>query len=161
CTHRHRLAPRRLRTLSQGGLLLRFMGDMTPLRQWLSLGVARIAVACTVLPVGLAALAFLSWQIAAGVAAVFACGAVALAAGGRYLRRTTRDVRKKRARLATNVSERLAAASVAVVHHQGRREGRRLPRQGPALPRAAVAGARALGRLRPGRRSTGGVAPRG
>jgi ABC-type multidrug transport system fused ATPase/permease subunit len=157
-THMHRLAPRALRGLSQGGLLLRFLGDMTPLRQWLSLGVARIAVACTVLPIGLGALACLSWQIGAGVAAVFACAAVALAAGGRDLRRTTRDVRRKRARLATNVSERLAAAAVTVVHHQGRREGRRLRRQGGALLRAALARARALGRLRASSRITGGFA---
>jgi ABC-type multidrug transport system fused ATPase/permease subunit len=157
-THMHRLAPRTLRSLSQGGLLLRFLGDMTPLRQWLSLGVARIAVACTVLPIGLAALAFLSWQIAAGVAAVFACGALGLAAFGRHVRRSTRDVRRKRARLATNVNERLAAAGVAVVHHQGRRERRRLRRQGGALLRAAIARARALGRLRASSRITGGLA---
>ena len=43
--HISRLSPRSLQRRSQGGTMLRFIGDMNALRQWISLGIARLAVA--------------------------------------------------------------------------------------------------------------------
>src|SRR5262245_23178404 len=145
--HLGRIAPRDLQRLSRGGLLLRFLGDLTPLRQWLSLGVAHVLVVALVVPITLVVLAFLDWQICLSVTAVVAVGVWLSLRQGRALQATTRAARQRRAHLATNVSEQLAAAAVVQVHHQTRREGRRLAKQGRRLLQAMLARAAALGRL--------------
>ena len=146
--HMTRVAPRLLRARNPGGILLRFLGDLTPLRQWVSLGIARITVACVVLPTVLIALAFLSWKLSAFVLLILACGTGLTLSQGARLQRTTRETRRLRSHLVTNVSEKLAAMSVVQIHGQERREQQRVGRQGKRLLRASIDQARSVARLR-------------
>ena len=66
------LTPRDLQQQSRGGHLLRFIGDLTALRQWISLGLARLIVASITAVAALTALAFINVTLTATVAGVLA-----------------------------------------------------------------------------------------
>jgi len=68
------LAPRSLQRHSQGGVLLRFVGDLTALRQWVSLGLARLLVAAIGTGGALLALMVLNPLLGVTVAGVLAVG---------------------------------------------------------------------------------------
>jgi len=146
--HMSRLAPRELQKRSRGGVLLRFIGDLTALRQWVSLGVARLAVASITAVVTLLALSFISIPLALSVG-IFMFVGMAVAVGmGKWLQTTVREARRRRAYLAANVTEKISALGVVQIHGQTRREKRRVRRQSQRLVQAMVARARAIGMLR-------------
>jgi len=146
--HMSRLAPRELQKRSRGGVLLRFIGDLTALRQWVSLGVARLSVASITVIITLLALSFISIPLAFS-AGIFMFAGTAVAVGlGKWLQTTMREARRRRAYLAANVTEKISALGVVQVHGQTRREKRRVRRQSRRLVQAMVARARAIGLLR-------------
>jgi ABC-type bacteriocin/lantibiotic exporter with double-glycine peptidase domain len=51
------MSPRMLQRRTHGAVILRFVGDLTQIRQWVSLGLARLVVGCTTVAGTLAALA--------------------------------------------------------------------------------------------------------
>jgi ABC-type multidrug transport system fused ATPase/permease subunit len=71
------LAPRALEQRSQGGVMLRFVGDLNAVKQWVSLGLSRLIVAGTFVVGALAALAIVNLALAAVVGAVLALAFVA------------------------------------------------------------------------------------
>jgi len=142
------LAPRALQRRSQGGVMLRFVGDLSAIGQWVSLGLSRLLVGTTFVLGALVALAFVSAPIAVGVAVVLAAGSCSALLAARLVGERAREVRRERARLATNVNEKVAAIGVVQVFGQTRRERRRLRRQSTSLGQAMVARAQAIGRLR-------------
>jgi len=142
------LAPRALQRRSQGGVMLRFVGDLSAIGQWVSLGLSRLLVGSTFVLGALVALAFVSAPIAVGVAVVLAAGSCSALLAARLVGERAREVRRERARLATNVNEKVAAIGVVQVFGQTRRERRRLRRQSTSLGQAMVARAQAIGRLR-------------
>ncbi len=93
-----------------GVTLTRLTGDLNSLRNWVSLGIARSVVAL-VSVVGLCAGLVYFGPIAAlvmtGVVAACALGGLLLAPG---LRRSVQEARKRRGRLANNLSEKVFAA---------------------------------------------------
>jgi len=141
------VTPRTLRSQSRGGMLLRFANDFTPLRQWSSLGVARIAVVSVVVPVTVIALGWIDWRFSTWACAVLALGFLCALRQAKPMREATLEARRRRARIATNVSEKLSALFVVQAHGQERRETKKLRRQGRRLFEAMVARARALGRV--------------
>ncbi len=146
--HLTRVAPGVLRRRSRGAILLRFMNDLTALRQWVSLGIARLVVAAIATGGTLAALGTMNAALALTVAAVLASAvAIALALGG-PLGRTVTASRRHRARLANNVTEKLAAMAAVQVHGQAPRELRRVARQSERLRDAMLARSRVSGALR-------------
>jgi ABC-type multidrug transport system fused ATPase/permease subunit len=147
-SHLGRLGPRGLQRYSQGGVLLRFIGDLNALKQWVSLGIARLAVA-SVTGVGtLAALSLLSWELALAMASVILVGGLLSLVLGAWLERSVRDSRRRRARLAANVNEKVGNFALVAASGQMRRERRRFRRQSAQLKEAMVERARALGGLR-------------
>ena len=156
--HLERLSPRQLQQRGKGGLLLRFVGDLSALRLWLSLGVARLLVAGVVSGGTLAALAWLDPWLAA-VCALILGGSAALAWRlGRQLEQASRQARRLRARLANNVHEKTSAMAVVKAFGQLRRERRRMERQSLALRQAMLARARAVGQLRAVSEGSGALA---
>ena len=153
-----RLSPRRLQQRGRGPHLLRFIGDLAALRQWLSLGLARLAVAGLSLPVLLAALAFIVPFVAALLLPVVVLGTVATLALGPRTRAAVRETRRRRARLTTLADESIA--SLATMQAFGRLKGERhrLARRSERLARAMVARSRMLGALRAAADTTAGVA---
>ena len=142
------LPPRVLQAQSRGGHLLRFVGDLTALRQWLSLGLARLSVAGVTIAGILTTLAVINPVTGAGIALVLGVGGIMLARGGRRLPAAVREARRRRARVAANISEKLATMAVVQAFDQLGRERRRLRRQGRELAAAMIARARLIGWLR-------------
>lgn len=139
---------RRLKKHSQGSLMLRFIGDLTALRQWVSLGLARLMVAGATLMVTLLSLALLSWPLALAVGAVLLPGIALSLLLGKPLLQATRDSRRRRSRLAGNLNEQVASMAVVQVSGQIRREQRRIERQSTRLKRAMILRAWVIGGLR-------------
>jgi ABC-type multidrug transport system fused ATPase/permease subunit len=143
-----RLPPRVIHARSRGGHLLRFVGDLSALRQWVSLGLARMLVAGVALVATLAVLAWISVPIATAVACVLVLVTAGILALGPGIRAAAREARRRRARLAGNVNELIGAMGTVQVFGQLGRERSRLSRQSRRLRTAMVQRARWLGALR-------------
>jgi ABC-type multidrug transport system fused ATPase/permease subunit len=146
--HLTRVAPAVLRRRSRGAILLRFMNDLTALRQWVSLGIARLIVAGIVTGGSLAALASMNAALALAVGVVLAAASLLALSLGRPLGRRVSASRRRRARLANNVTEKLVAMASVQVHGQALRERRRVARQSRRLRDSMLARSRVSGALR-------------
>jgi ABC-type multidrug transport system fused ATPase/permease subunit len=142
------MSPRDLQRRTHGGVILRFVGDLTQIRQWVSLGLARLVVGTTTVLGALAALAMLNVVLAAAVAVVLLFGSLGAGLMGAPLRKRVRRARSRRARLAANISEQASALAVVQVFGQVEAERKRMIHQSRLLRRAMVGRARALGQLR-------------
>src|SRR5438045_2518736 len=89
------LSPRALQSRSQGAVMLRFVGDLTSIARWVSLGLSRTIVGGTFVVGALAALALLSPALAGGVAVVLILGAAAALVSARTLQARSRHARRK------------------------------------------------------------------
>ena len=142
------LGPRALQGRSQGAVSLRFVGDLTAINRWVSLGLSRLIVGGTFIVGTLVALAFISLALAVAVGFVVALGIATAMASSGALRRRAREARRRRARLAGNVSEKVGAIGVVQAFGQTGREKRRVRKQSAALGAAMVARASVVGRMR-------------
>ncbi|MCB1820292.1 MAG: ABC transporter ATP-binding protein [Candidatus Competibacteraceae bacterium] len=142
------LSPRLAQKRGRGGLLLRFIGDLTALRQWASLGLARLSVAGTTALAALLGLAWLDVGLALAIAIpLMAAVSVALWLGG-PLRRAVQESRRRQSRLASQIHEQITALPVVQVCNRTKGERQRLSRQGQRLRDAMLARAAISGRLR-------------
>ncbi len=146
--HMSRIPSRVLQRRSRGGLMLRFIGDLTALKQWVSLGVARLTVASITAVITLSILASVNGPLAIIVATALTAGALAAFSLGGWLQNAVREARRRRARLAANVNEKISSLAVVQVFGQSRREKRRVRRQSEWLMDAMVHRARAVGAFR-------------
>ena len=146
--HLTRLSPRALQRRSQGGTMLRFVGDLTALRQWISLGIARLAVATITTITTLLALAIINPEMAGLIAALLLIAGVATLTLGRALENAARHARRQRTRLATNVSEKISAVTVVQAFNQRQRERRHFRKQSLNLFNAMLQRASRIGQLR-------------
>jgi ABC-type multidrug transport system fused ATPase/permease subunit len=142
------LAPRALQSKAQGSVMLRFVGDLRAIGQWVSLGFSRLLVGGTFALGAFIALTLVSPALAGAVAVVLAVGLTLAFFTGRAMRERARAARRERARLSANVNEKVASIGVVQLFGQTRRERRRIVRQSNALAAAMVARARLVGRLR-------------
>jgi ABC-type multidrug transport system fused ATPase/permease subunit len=145
------LARRPIRAIekrSRGALVLRFVGDLRALRQWVTLGVARVTVTMIGTALVLSVLVFVDAPIALGTASVIAVGWAALHVLGEGTRDAVREARRRQSQLAANVTEKIATMGVVQVFDQCRRERRRLARQSAQVEKAVVAQARRSAALR-------------
>lgn len=133
---------------STGASSVRFTGDLSALRMWVSMGIARLAVAVPLVAACMVALAVVSPAIAVAVGVVLVVGGLATVAQSRALRRATREARRRRARLAAHVTEHVAHTSVMQAFGQEGRERSVVRRRGQQLRAAMVARAVAIGGVR-------------
>jgi ATP-binding cassette, subfamily B, bacterial len=146
--HLSGMSVRQLQGRSRGALLLRFTGDLTMFRTWISRGLARGIVATFVLLASSALVAYLS-LLMAGVLVGVLLGAAAMSLSvGRRLRRLTRWVRRKRSLLTSNVDEQLAALATVQGFGRIRGETKRLSRQNDSMTVTLIREARVRGVLR-------------
>jgi len=128
--------------------MLRFVGDLTALRQWVSLGLARLTVAATTSVAALVALAFVNRVLAITAAVVFISGVlVALIVGGR-MQKAAKEARRRRSRFAANINEKISSIAVVQAFGQTEREQKRIARQGHRLRNAMIDRASVVGQLR-------------
>lgn len=130
----------------RGAVLLRLSGDLTPLRQWVSRGLAQLIVSGLTMAMAIVALAWINWRIAAAVAITLGVAAASSIALSRRLGDTTADARRQRGRLANRAGEVIDDDEPASKSPNARDERRRLRRlsrgvRDALLDRAYYAGA--------------------
>ncbi|WP_340117112.1 ABC transporter ATP-binding protein [Pelagibius sp. 7325] len=146
--HLMRVGPGIAGKMSRGALTLRFVGDLTALRRWVSLGLARLLVGSVVIVTALAVLAAIEPTIALSVGTgVAMAGLLGLGLGAR-LQSATREVRRRRGRLAAALTDRLAHLHLVQVFGQERRETARFKTLSRRLKAAFLQRAGAIGLLR-------------
>lgn len=133
---------------SSGDVLLRFIGDLTAVRNWYARGLVTVVVTVPMVLAGLAAIAWLDWRIALAIAVALALATAAQVAMAPGLRRAGREARRRRGRLASDVVERVDALASVQLHGRSLAEARRIDRRSDALANAMVDRARWSGLLR-------------
>jgi ATP-binding cassette, subfamily B, bacterial len=146
--HLQGMTPAQVQGRSRGGLLLRFIGDLSMLRTWISRGLLAGLVALIVLVPTLVALTVLNHRIGLTLVAVLACGAAVSLLSGRPVRRSTRTMRRRRSLLISNLDEQLHSLSVVQVFGRSGGEYTRLSRQNESMNRSLYRVAELRGRLR-------------
>ncbi len=146
--HLTRVPARQLGNRNRGSLLLRFVGDLSALRLWVSHGLARLVVAGVAVVVALSALAGMNVALAGAVASVLLTGTLATLAIAPRLLRTAQQSRRHRSRLTGEVTERLTQVGVVQAAGQERRERARVARQSTRVADAMIDAARAAGATR-------------
>ncbi|WP_432485312.1 ABC transporter ATP-binding protein [Kineococcus esterisolvens] len=146
--HLVRVPARELGRLGRGGVLMRFVGDLSALRTWVSLGLARLLVGGCVTVLCTAALCVLDPRLGGAVGGVVLAGAVATWALNPRLTAATRTARDRRAKLTGEVAERLGRVAVVQAAGQEQREERRVRRLGERAAAAATDRAATVGAAR-------------
>jgi len=132
----------------RGQLLIRFVSDLNTVRQWVSLGLARLGVAAIVISLVMVALWWLHPLFMLTVGGSLVLTAAALWRQGVTLRQAITEVRRRQGYLAANMTEKIAAVSTIQLFGQAERERRRLARQNRRVIQAAGEKAAAIGSLR-------------
>jgi ABC-type multidrug transport system fused ATPase/permease subunit len=146
--HVQGMTPRQVQGRSRGGLLLRFIGDLSMLRTYLSRGLLGGLVAVIVLVGTLTVLMVLNFWIGMAILVVL-CGGVALSVTqGKTMRSATRTMRRRRSLVTSNIDEQLNALAVVQVNGRYHGEYERLGRQNDSLFRSLCRVAVLRGRLR-------------
>ncbi len=156
--HLARIGAEGTRQMSRGAIMLRFIGDLTALRQWISLGLARLTVSGLAAILAIGALSFVEPVVAMAVAVAVAVSLTLALAIGPKLRLRMRETRRRRGQLAATLSDRLAHIGVVEAFGQEAREAQRLRRLSRRLRRALVGRARVIGLLRALSEASGGFA---
>jgi ABC-type multidrug transport system fused ATPase/permease subunit len=144
--------------MRRGGVLLRFLGDLTAITQWVSMGLARLGVAGLTIVLTLAVLGASSPLMVLAVSVVLVAGTAATFAMGRWMDGTVDRARNRRAIVANSITEKLSALSVVRAFGQGTREEKRLLKQSRGLRRALIDRSRAIGSINAVADATGTMA---
>lgn len=146
--HAIRLGEAGMAQTSRSAVLLRFTGDLTPIRLWITRGLSRGLVAVTSIIVTLVVLLVIDPFIAVAIAAsVLLTGLSALALVP-ALDRATREVRTHRTRMLKHAQERIARLAVVETQGDAVRERRLLAKKSDRLARASVVRGGMVGVLR-------------
>ena len=104
-----------------GGLSLRFVGDLTAIRSWVSRGITRLLSAAIVMPVIGLVLYYINSELAIAALIPVILGLVIMVVTGSSLLKSHRRLRQRRSKLASNVTERLPhAAELRLLGRLGR-----------------------------------------
>lgn len=144
--------------MRRGGILLRFLGDLSAITQWVGMGLARLGVASLTIVITLGVLATSSPMMVLAVSVVLLAGTAATFAMGRWMDGTVDRARQRRAIVANNITEKLSALLVVRAFGQGNREEKRLLKQSRGLRSALIDRARAIGSINAVAEATGTLA---
>jgi ABC-type multidrug transport system fused ATPase/permease subunit len=146
--HMRSMAPRQIQHRSRGSLLLRFTGDLSMFRTWISRGVARGLISVLILLAGAGVLFVLNPWISLTTVGILAAGSAITLRAGKRLKHMTTRVRRRRALLTSNVDEQINALAVVQVFGRTGGEYERLSQQNDALTRMLFRESRVRGGLR-------------
>jgi ABC-type bacteriocin/lantibiotic exporter with double-glycine peptidase domain len=146
--HLSRMPAREVSQKRSGALAMRFIGDLTAVRSWVTFGVARLISTAIVVPGALLALIFLNPYLAAAVSLPLLLSVILMAFFAPGLHPLHQRLRSKRARLAVDMSERVSVAPELRLLDRVPREIKRLNRRTRLLRDAAITRARASATLR-------------
>jgi ATP-binding cassette, subfamily B, bacterial len=156
--HLTKVPARQLGERNRGNMLLRFVGDLSALRNWVTLGLAQLWVAGIAVTLAVSALTVIHTRIGLAVAGVLALGSAATWGISPRLSAANRRARKRRAKLTGEVTERLTHIGVLQAAGQQRREHRRVTQLSSKVSEAMVERARAAGWCRAVAEGTAGLA---
>lgn len=128
--------------------MLRFVGDLSAMRQWISHGLARLVVSGLATTLAVGALLVIDPAIGSAVGAAMLIAGGAAAALGPAVRASTAAARRRRAQLAASVNDKIAALVVIQAFGQAARERGRFARQSELLKEAMITRAGSIGWLR-------------
>jgi len=141
-------APRTLSQRSTGGTMLRFVGDLSALRRWVSLGLAKIVVAVIVTLLAIGFLAWLDPYLAVCSLVILAIGLFGNLRLGPRMHHSVAEARKLRGRLASNINEKIRAFAVLQAFNQADRERKKFNLHSRQLRDAMIIRARAAALMR-------------
>ncbi len=121
-----------------GALGLRFVGDLSAARGWVSLGLTRILSAAIVLPSAAVTLYWLNPALAAAAALPIALAVFTMLGLAVTLQPLHRDLRKRRANIAISMMERVAVAPELDLMGRTGKELKAINRDGASLRAEAV-----------------------
>ena len=131
-----------------GMLSLRFVGDLSAVRNWVSLGFARLVSSLIVLPAASVVLFVLNPRLGAAAAIPISLGILAMASIGPRLGPAHKRLRSRRARLAADMSERVPHAPELRLLGRVKTETRHIVKRTENLIDAALERARGAALLR-------------
>jgi len=137
--HLSRVAAPELARRRAGGLALRFVGDLSAIRGWVSQGIARLVSAAIVLPIATGVLFWLDTGLGLAILPSLLAGLVLMTLAGAGLGPAHDRLRRLRARIAADMSERIAHAPQLHVMGRSALELTRLERNTATLIDAAAA----------------------
>ena len=140
--------PRAIGKRGAGVIMLRFVGDLSALRIWVSRGLARIVVALIVAALSTGALASVDATLAASSLAIMLTGLAGNLLLGPRMQAAVNESRRLRGHLARNINEKIRAFSVILALNQVRRERRKFRNQSRLLRSAMISRARVAGLMR-------------
>lgn len=132
------LSPRTLQSRSQGGTMLRFVSDLSAIRQWVSLGLTRVVVSMTTTVASVLALSIVNIRLSVTVAIVLTVGTLMTFRLSGRMQTTAKEARNLLSKLAGNINEKVASIAVVQVFGQSQHEKRRIARQCRDLEKAMV-----------------------
>jgi len=136
--HLSTLSVRAHARLRGGSLQLRFVNDLTAIRNWISLGLARLIVSATICVGAVLALFLIDPAMGGVLLAIVALAGAGAFALGRSFDSTIRKARKQRGRLAANIGEKIANIPVIQAFAHVNIERKLVKRQSRRLVRAQV-----------------------
>ncbi len=134
--------------LRKGQLLYRLVGDLNAVRQWISLGAARLLVAFIAFTVVFVALWSLHPYYALSVGMGLGVTAAVLVRQGVRLRQAVGEARRRQGQLAANLTEKVSVVPTIRLFARTEHERRHLARQNRRLIEAARTKAARIGDLR-------------
>jgi ATP-binding cassette, subfamily B, bacterial len=146
--HLQGMTPREFQGRARGGLLLRFVGDLSMLRTWISRGLLGGLVALIALAGTVTVLIVLNPWLGLAIVTVLSGGAAASLGSGRAMRAATSSMRRRRSLVMSNIDEQMTALPVVQVFGRSGGEYARLSRQNDSLNRGLFRMAELRGRLR-------------
>lgn len=146
--HLSRVPARALAQRRVGHLSMRFVGDLSSVRNWISLGLARLVSAAIVLPATLFVIILLSVDLAVAAGLPVLLGGTAMAVVAFRLRGTHKRLRSRRARLAADMTERVVHAPELRLLGRMETERRHLSSRTGAMVACAIERARGVAFLR-------------
>lgn len=93
-----------------GYMSLRFVGDLSALRNWVGLGLPNLIAALILIPMAQAVLWYLDPGLGCAVLPIFATGFLLIGFGGIFLVPLHANLRQRRARIAADMAERMPLA---------------------------------------------------
>lgn len=146
--HLMRLGSDGVQRVSPGAMMVRFVGDLSALRNWVSLGLARLLVSGLAIALSLGTLLWIEPVIAIAVGVAASVSLLLVMRLGPELRHRTRRARRERGRMASVINDRLSKLAVIESFGQEAREVRRIKKISRALRATLVHRACAIGQLR-------------
>jgi ABC-type multidrug transport system fused ATPase/permease subunit len=141
-------APRALSNRSTGNSMLRFVGDLSAIRRWVCLGLARIVVSAIVAVISIAVLGYLDLYLAISSTVILSLGLVWNLKLGPKMRSVISDTRRVRGHLAGNINEKIRSFAVIQAFNQQKKERSRFSKQSRQLREITISRARASAGMR-------------